>query len=192
MSRLSIFPEQPPTEDDQSLKPILVSQDPTVIQAELADRGIDFEQWPAPRDLPTGATAEAIVAAYQDDVERIQARWDFPLVDAIRITPEQSDPALLRRQFLAEHTHAEDELRFVVEGRGLFCLHVKDEVLATLCERGDLIRVPADTRHWFDVGSLPLFCALRFFNNNQGWLAHYTNDPIAQRFPGLDGGKLEP
>ena len=74
-------------------------------------------------------------------------------------------------------------MRFFVEGRGLFSLHIEDEVLTVLCERGDLIHVPAGTKHWFDMGSQPQFCALRFFNNPAGWVAGFNNDPIAERFP---------
>ena len=59
-------------------------------------------------------------------------------------------------------------------------------MLLVLCERGDLISVPANTRHWFDMGSAPDFCALRFFCNNEGWVARFTGDSIAERFPGLE------
>jgi 1,2-dihydroxy-3-keto-5-methylthiopentene dioxygenase len=54
-----------------------------------------------------------------------------------------------------------------------------------LCEKNDWIRVPAGTRHWFDMGSKPQFCAMRFFNNSEGWLATFTGDPIAERFAKL-------
>ena len=63
--------------------------------------------------------------------------------------------------------------------------HVK-AVLLVLCERGDLIRVPAGTRHWFDMGSAPRFCALRWFNNSTGWVAQFTGSAIADAFPRLD------
>ena len=56
-----------------------------------------------------------------------------------------------------------------MEGCGLFVLHIGSEVLSVLCERGDLMRVPAGTRHWFDMGSQPQFCAVRWFNNPEGW-----------------------
>ena len=102
------------------------------------------------------------------------------------MTPEHPERSALRNKFLSEHTHSEDEVRFFVEGRGLFSLHIEDEVLSVLCERGDLIHVPAGTKHWFDMGSRPQFCALRFFNNPAGWVADFSNDPIAERFPRLD------
>ena len=56
--------------------------------------------------------------------------------------------------------------------------------MVTLCEQGDLI-VPRERRHWFDMGSSPAICALRFFNNTEGWVAQFSGDPIADRFPTL-------
>jgi len=46
--------------------------------------------------------------------------------------------------------------------------------------------VPAGTKHWFDMGSAPQFTAIRFFDNPAGWVAEFTGDPIADRFPLLD------
>jgi len=107
-------------------------------------------------------------------------------VDAIRMTPNHPDRAALRNKFLSEHTHSEDEVRFFVEGRGLFCLHIGAEVLQILCEKDDWISIPACTKHWFDMGSEPQFCAIRFFNNPQGWVAEFTGEAIAERFPRLN------
>ena len=35
------------------------------------------------------------------------------------------------------------------------------------------------------MGVKPAFCVLRFFSDNEGWVPHYTGDPIAARFPRL-------
>jgi 1,2-dihydroxy-3-keto-5-methylthiopentene dioxygenase len=59
-------------------------------------------------------------------------------------------------------------------------------VYAVLCEKNDLISVPANTPHWFDMGPNPDFCAIRLFNNPDGWVAHFTGDEIAARFPLLE------
>ena len=87
---------------------------------------------------------------------------------------------------LFEHTHSEDEVRFFVKGQGLFCLHLNERVYQVLCQQGDLISVPANTQHWFDMGSDPEFTAIRFFNNEAGWVAQSTNSDIATQFPILD------
>ncbi|QNG29461.1 acireductone dioxygenase [Synechococcus sp. LTW-R] len=165
--------------------PKLTTNDPTVIAAELAERGIGFERWPARAEIPAGAGPDAVLAAYAQEIQAVQARGSYPTVDAIRMTPDHPDREALRQKFLSEHTHAEDEVRFFVEGRGLFCLHLGEEVLQVLCEADDWISVPAGTKHWFDMGAEPSFCAIRFFDNPEGWVAQFSGDPIADRFPRL-------
>ncbi|MCS5691350.1 acireductone dioxygenase [Cyanobium sp. FGCU-6] len=183
MSQLQIFPVEAPGRP----LPSLSSNDPALIAAELGQRGIGFERWPARVGLAADATTEQVLAAYAPEIERVQGLGRYPTVDAIRLTPEHPDRVALREKFLAEHTHSEDEVRFFVEGRGLFCLHLGAEVLQVLCEADDWIRVPAGTKHWFDMGPRPQFTAIRFFDNPEGWVARFTGDAIAQRYPLLDG-----
>jgi 1,2-dihydroxy-3-keto-5-methylthiopentene dioxygenase len=166
--------------------PELITSDGELIAEELASRGIRFQRWPARAALPTGAAEAEILAAYADEVKRVQSEGGYPTVDAIRLNPDHPDREALRGKFLAEHVHSEDEVRFFVEGRGLFCLHIGDEVLQVICQADDWIAVPAGTRHWFDMGPEPQFCALRFFHNPEGWVAQFTGDPIAQGYPLLD------
>ncbi|MFM8258400.1 MAG: 1,2-dihydroxy-3-keto-5-methylthiopentene dioxygenase [Vulcanococcus sp.] len=182
MSHLQIFPAR----SGGRPLPTLASNDPALIASELAARGIGFERWPARAELPASAAPEQILAAYAPEIARVQASGTYPTVDAIRLTPDHPDRAALRQRFLAEHTHSEDEVRFFVEGRGLFCLHIGDEVLQVRCEADDFLRVPAGTRHWFDMGSTPQFTAIRFFDNPEGWVAQFTGDGIAERYPLLD------
>ncbi|MCT0198318.1 acireductone dioxygenase [Synechococcus sp. CS-1325] len=176
MSRLTIYTAATAT-------PQLESTDGEQIAAELGSRGIGFERWAARATLAADADPATVLAAYADEVARVQSQGPYPTVDAIRLHPDHPARQELRQTFLAEHTHAEDEVRFFVEGSGLFCLHLGTEVLQVLCERNDLIRVPAGTRHWFDMGSAPRFTAIRFFDNPEGWVARFTEDPIAARFP---------
>ncbi len=183
MSQLQIFP----VEAHGHPLPSLASNDPELIAAELAQRGIGFERWPARVELAEDAAPDQVLTAYAPEIARVQASGTYPTVDAIRLTPEHPDREALRQKFLAEHTHSEDEVRFFVEGRGLFCLHIGEEVLQVLCESGDWISVPAGTRHWFDMGPSPRFTAIRFFDNPEGWVAQFTGDAIAERYPLLDG-----
>jgi 1,2-dihydroxy-3-keto-5-methylthiopentene dioxygenase len=164
----------------------LITSNAERIQQELASRGIRFQRWPARAELPDGASPEQILDAYSSEIARVQADGAYPTVDAIRLAPGHPDREVLRQKFLAEHTHSDDEVRFFVEGRGLFCLHIGDEVLQLICEAGDWIAVPAGTRHWFDMGPEPSFCALRFFNNPDGWVADFSGDTIAADYPLLD------
>ena len=167
-------------------QPTLQTWDGELIRQELAKRGVLFQRWPARVELADDADQETILAAYAQEVAAVQQGGAYPTVDVIRMAPDHPDRQALRQKFLAEHTHSEDEVRLFVEGQGLFCLHLGDEVLQVLCEADDWIAVPAGTKHWFDMGPAPRFCALRFFNNPKGWVAEFTGDPIASRYPGLD------
>ena len=173
-------------------EPVLRTSDPERIQQELSQRGIAFSRWAARAQLAPDADQAAILAAYGPEIARVQQQGDYGTVDAIRMTPDHPDRVVLRQKFLAEHTHSEDEVRFFVEGCGLFCLHLGDEVLQLVCEQNDWIAVPAGTRHWFVMGPEPRFCALRFFNNSEGWVASFSGDAIADRYPRLDQLQRQP
>lgn len=179
MSRLQVF------EDGADAAMTLETRDPGEIAATLARIGVRFEQWPT-RDLPPGADSDAILRAYAPEIERLKAEGGYQSMDIVSIAPDHPERAAMRTKFLSEHTHEEDEVRFFVDGAGLFTLHHDGRVYAILCERGDLIGVPARTRHWFDMGPSPRFTAIRLFINPDGWVARFTGDGIAERYPRLE------
>ncbi|QIS20044.1 1,2-dihydroxy-3-keto-5-methylthiopentene dioxygenase [Nocardia terpenica] len=168
----------------------LRTADAAVIGAELNKRGIVFDRWPEASD--PAASTEAILAEYDGRIGELNADGRYRHIDVARIHPDDSDPEWpakakgAREKFLAEHRHAEDEVRFFVAGRGCFYLHLDGEVLAIVCEGGDLVSVPAGTRHWFDMGSRPDFLAVRFFEEEDGWIGDFTGNTIGERFPTLD------
>jgi 1,2-dihydroxy-3-keto-5-methylthiopentene dioxygenase len=78
-------------------------------------------------------------------------------------------------KFNREHWHDEDEVRFIIEGRGLFHIHPPgNAVFALEVEAGDLIRVPRGTHHWFDLCAERRIRAIRLFQDQAGWTPNYT------------------
>ncbi|MFF0456037.1 acireductone dioxygenase [Nocardia africana] len=169
----------------------LHTTDPDRIAAELAARGIVFDRWPA-EAVTADIASEEILGHYKGRIGDLNADGRYRHIDLARLHPDDSDPQwpeqarAARQKFLSEHRHAEDEVRFFVSGRGCFYLHLEPEVVAVVCEGGDLVSVPAGTRHWFDMGTRPDFVAIRFFEEADGWIGDFTGDPIAQGFPTLD------
>ncbi|MET0308429.1 MAG: cupin domain-containing protein [Sphingomonas sp.] len=162
--------------------PLVDTSDAAEIAGALQPLGVRFEQWPS-RAIPADADQDAVLAAFAPEVERLKAENGYLSVDVIRMVPDHPEKGALRTKFLSEHRHVEDEVRFFVEGEGLFTLRGEDKVYAVLCTEGDLISVPAGTRHWFDMGPSPRFTAIRLFTNADGWIANFTGDAIADRFP---------
>jgi 1,2-dihydroxy-3-keto-5-methylthiopentene dioxygenase len=79
------------------------------------------------------------------------------------------------QRFSSEHWHDEDEVRFVLEGRGVFHVRPKDgPVVAIEVGPGDLIRVPRGTWHWFDLCAERRIRAIRLFQDPSGWTPRYT------------------
>lgn len=185
MTKLVVCPDTDPT------RPTLTTSDPAQIAQHLASIGVAFEQWHTSGPLPDGADQDTVLAAYAADVERIKA-MGFGTVDVVRMAGDVNDPAFLakaaeaRGKFLAEHTHADDEIRFFVEGSGAFYLRVNGSVHMVVCEAGDFMSVPKDTKHWFDMGTKPRFCAIRFFAIPEGWVGEFTGDGIAASFATFD------
>lgn len=177
MSRLEIFAEGDP------VTPVAVHEDGAAIAAALADIGVRFEHWQADAELAEDADDGAVFTAYAAEIERLKGEGGYQAVDIVRMKPDHPDRAVLRTKFLSEHVHGEDEVRFFVEGAGLFTLRADGRVFNMLCVRDDLISVPAGTRHWFDMGPAPRFTAIRLFTNPDGWVARFTGDDIADRFP---------
>jgi 1,2-dihydroxy-3-keto-5-methylthiopentene dioxygenase len=68
----------------------------------------------------------------------------------------------------------------------MFYLHVEGRVYQVLCCKDDLISVPANITHWFDMGPAPRFSAIRLFNDPAGWVANFTGSTIAEQFPTFD------
>lgn len=177
MSRLRIYADTAPNTT------LFDSADHAAIAEQLGTIGVRFERWTANQPLQPGAAPDAVIEAYRPDIDRLMQENGYTTVDVISLNPDHPDRATLRQKFLNEHTHSEDEVRFFVAGSGLFTLHVDGRVFEVLCEQGDLIGVPDGTRHWFDMGEAPYFIAIRLFTNTAGWVANFTGETIAERFP---------
>ena len=178
MSRLAIYDEQ------GSLLGDVITEH--TIGDKLHPLGVRFEQWEVKRPLDKNAQMEEVVAAYGDQVSRLTGEYGFESMDVVSMLPDNPKREELRAKFLDEHIHSDFEVRFFVEGRGLFYLHVADKVYLVLCEQGDLIVVPANIAHWFDMGREPDFKCIRLFLIPDGWVAQSTGSNIAQRFPDFD------
>jgi 1,2-dihydroxy-3-keto-5-methylthiopentene dioxygenase len=170
---------------------LLRTEDGEEIAAELKRIGVRFERWPVVEDLPPEPTSEEVLAAYAERVKRVVDTEGYILVDALHMTPQDSpewieQAAQARQKFLAEHTHDDDEDRFFARGAGVFYLHVDGKVHAVLCEAGDLLSVPANTTHWFDMGTRPDYVAIRFFHDDDGWVGNFTGNTLAESFPDFD------
>ncbi len=176
MTQLIIYPDNQPEQGEKIT-------DYSEIASALGSIDVLLEKWEATQPLAKDASSEDVMQAYDQAIKQLNEKYSFKTIDVMGLNPDHPDKDAMRQKFLAEHTHADFEVRFFVEGSGIFYLHVNGKVYATLCEKGDLISVPANTTHWFDMGTVPYFKCIRFFTTDEGWVGNFTGSEIAKDFP---------
>lgn len=177
-------------EEDAAVASISIPQEdrrldePAAIRAFLEPHGIWYERWDvAGRIDADQATGEQILDAFRAEVDRLKEQGGYVTADVINVSPSTPNLDAMLDKFNKEHTHSEDEVRFVVKGRGVFHIHPKDgPVFGIQVESGDLINVPAGTRHWFNLCEDRTIRCIRLFLDPSGWAPHYVDDPVHSGF----------
>jgi 1,2-dihydroxy-3-keto-5-methylthiopentene dioxygenase len=153
------------------------------VTAFLATHGIEYQKWTPEHPVAADAPPEALLAAYSREIDALKARGGYVTADVIDVKPDTPNLDMMLAKFSREHWHDEDEVRFIIEGRGLFHVHPKDaDVFAIEVEAGDLIRVPRGTHHWFDLCADRRIRAIRLFQDTSGWTPHYTESGVDAGF----------
>jgi 1,2-dihydroxy-3-keto-5-methylthiopentene dioxygenase len=149
----------------------------------LAGIGIEHERWSTDVTLHRDATPEQVLNAYSAEIDRLKQKGGYATADVIDISADTPGLDAMLARFSIEHSHDEDEVRFILAGRGLFHIHpAEGPVVAIEVDAGDLIRVPRGTRHWFDLCGDRRIRAIRLFQNMSGWTPLYTNSGVDRNF----------
>jgi len=156
-------------------------------QAEVASYlgsiGIDYERWEPSHPVASTASADDILSAYGEEIDRLKAQGGYVTADVIDVKPDTPNLDVMLAKFASEHWHSEDEVRFIIEGRGLFNIRpTSGPVVAIEVEAGDLIRVPKGTWHWFNLCNERRIRAIRLFQDPAGWAAIYTDSGVDERY----------
>ena len=156
---------------------------PAEIASYLSGIGIQYEQWFSAHEVGAGAPADAILAAYSPEIDRLKSQGGYVTADVIDIRPDTPGLDAMLAKFDREHAHDEDEVRFIIEGRGVF--HIRPEhgpVVAIEVGPADLIRVPKGTMHWFNLCPDRRIRAIRLFQDPAGWTPQYSGSGIDRNF----------
>jgi 1,2-dihydroxy-3-keto-5-methylthiopentene dioxygenase len=165
MATLTIINEQQTLTDSQE------------IARYLARLDIAYERWNPSPALAPGASSEEILRAYERDIEALKARGGYLTADVINVDSQTAGLEEMLNKFNREHWHDEDEVRFIVEGHGIF--HIRPQagsVVAIEVSAGDLLCVPRGTLHWFNLCPDMRIKAIRLFQDSAGWTPYYTDE----------------
>ena len=150
--------------------------EPAEIANSLSKIGIDYERWENIAEIGPDASDDEILEFYSAEIEKLKIKGGYVTADVINIMPTTPNLDAMLSKFNKEHWHDEDEVRFIVKGRGIF--HIAREVgdvVSIEMEGGDVIRVPRGTHHWFDLCGDRTVRAIRLFQDVSGWTPRYTS-----------------
>ena len=160
--------------------------DASAVRDFLAEHGIGYEQTGAAPGLSASSTSDEILAAWTPKIDELKRQGGYVIADVIDVKPDTPNLDAMLKRFSSEHWHDEDEVRLIVEGRGIFHIHSPGKpVFALEVEPGDLIRVPRGTHHWFDLCGERRIRAIRLFQDKSGWTPHYTESGVDAQFQPL-------
>jgi 1,2-dihydroxy-3-keto-5-methylthiopentene dioxygenase len=154
------------------------------IRAHLAALGIGFERWDLSR-VPADAPAEAVLEAFAPEIDEMKRLGGYTTADVVDVNSEMPGLETMLARFDKEHTHSEDEVRFVLSGRGIFFLNLDGKVVSIEVHPGDMLRVPQGTTHWFTLCGERRIRAIRWFQDTTGWTPHYTASGAEQGYQPL-------
>lgn len=160
------------------------------IQKQLDRLGIALRRWPAPENSRAralleqkslnDAEKEELLSNVDNRFEELKRDKGYRTRDLIVIHEDIPGLADMLAKFDKIHYHTDDEVRYILAGRGYFGF-VESDGKQFLLEvtAGDYINVPADTEHWFEMKEAKRIKAVRYFIDTSGWTPVYTQREIA-------------
>ncbi len=113
---------------------------------------------------------------YQPPIDRLKAERGYPEQDIIELRPDTPNLEQICAKFVDEHLHTDDEVRYVLEGEGIFDIRSQDDRwMRVTVEQGDLLVVPANLHHRFELTDRKHIRCVRLFKDSAGWVPHYRN-----------------
>lgn len=168
----------PPTEDKMaqlSYKNQTITE-PNEIAILMAQHGLLYERWAL---HPTEEQSDSeVLGIYKKEIETLSKSRGYVSADLVSLHRATPNLLTIIDKFKKEHHHAEDEVRFTVEGEGVFQIQAslpdsQGLFLDFTAEPGDLIVIPAKRRHLFYLTEKTKIRCIRLFKNQLGWEAIY-------------------
>ena len=180
MSSLTVYHQSSPEYPNKLLTHI---ED---IASTLAAVGVQFSQIPVQQAVTAGTASAELMAASSAQIDQLMTTSGYASAEVLSLCDERGEGSELARALREEQSCQPAHLHYYLAGRGLLALHIGEYVYSLLCEKGDLLQLPAATAHWFDGGEHPRFALVRLFDSPQvpGFVP--VEGDFAAAFAGLD------
>lgn len=179
-------------ENGQTLK------DLNEIRSALSPLKIELAHWPIEKtpqirelleaDSLNDQEKELLLGALDSRFNEQKEKYGYQTRDLVVLhskVPKLDDMLAI---FDKTHRHGDDEVRYIVDGSGIFGFVMPDgqQALLTIVAE-EYIRVPSETEHWFILDEKKRIKAVRYFTSKEGWVAKYSGTPVRLN-PNLSAG----
>lgn len=162
------------------------------LERELAPLNVQLNRWPVgdnpeiqallAKDALSDEEKEQVLQSLDQYFEQLKISAGYQSRDLVVLHPEVPNLDTLLSKFDRCHYHADDEVRYIVAGEGVFGFVRPDgsQVEVTV-QPEEYINVPANTEHWFYLTPSRRIKAVRYFTTTEGWVPQYTDSEIKFR-----------
>ncbi|MGL4522461.1 MAG: cupin domain-containing protein [Bacilli bacterium] len=158
-----------------------VISDKAAVEAYLTAQEVIYEAWDITK-LPThlqenfALTDEdktEILTTFKEEIQAISEKRGYLASDVVALSEATPNLETLLANFQREHHHSDDEVRFIVSGKGIFIIQGTEGFFEVRLDPGDLISVPPNVRHFFTLQENRKVVAIRLFVTTEGWVPIY-------------------
>lgn len=144
------------------------------MHAQWIDDGSEIDADALRREGVHHRRLEPRPAVFQAPLDALKAAHGYVHQDEVALTPSTPNLEAICAKFVDEHLHTEDEVRFVLEGEGVFDIRSRDDRwMRVTVVPGDLIVVPKDRYHRFFLTERKEIRCVRLFQDPSGWTPVY-------------------
>ncbi|SKB15497.1 Acireductone dioxygenase [Planktothrix sp. PCC 11201] len=159
------------------------------IQRELASLNIQLNHWSVGTEpelikllnqpgLNDNEKAE-VLQGLDQYFEELKQTAGYQSRDLIVLNPDTPNLETLLAKFEQCHIHTDNEIRYIIDGEGVFGFVRPDGSQVELTVKAEeYVNVPANTEHWFYLTETRRIKAVRYFTTTEGWTPEYTDTEI--------------
>ncbi|PJZ70804.1 acireductone dioxygenase [Leptospira perolatii] len=157
------------------------------VKAFLKQRGVEYDHWHVPdpasaltdKETLTDEEKESLLKQLDNRFEALKESDGYQSRDLIVLHPAVPGLSEMLAKFDRVHYHTDAEVRYIVDGSGVFGFSVGGEKFLVHVQKHDFISVPKNTNHWFYLDDKKRIKAVRYFQDMSGWVPNYVEETTA-------------
>ncbi len=155
------------------------------IRTALLPLKVELAHWPIEKtpqirellaaDSLTDQEKDLLLSALDSRFEEQRKKFGYETRDLVVLHSKVPRLEEMLAIFDKTHRHGDDEVRYIIDGSGIFGFVMPggQQALLTIGSE-EYIRVPAETEHWFVLDEKKRIKAVRYFTSKDGWVAKYS------------------